>query len=118
MFQFLFIFGPASITYLLIHRIFNKDTVPYLNGLIELVCYAALNAVITTVALLPFERVEIVLMPNGIKNIQYGGSAFVFSMIVAVITGVVMSIIKKHIDVSIEIELQKKERSRESEKDA
>lgn len=109
MFQFLYIVGPAAITYLMIHHILNKDTIPYFTGVLELISYAALDAAITTLLLSPFKKVVIVKIASGIKDIQYGGTAFIFSLVVGVIVGIVISILKKYFAFSIEIELQNKE---------
>lgn len=107
MFQLLCVFGPASVTYSLVRRILSRDTVSFFDGLIEFVCYATLDSVITMVVLIGFGRLEFLIMPNGIRNFQYIGIAsLVFAIIVAVIVGVAISIVKKHIDVTIEAELR------------
>lgn len=108
MFQFLYIIGPAAITYLTIHHILNKDAASYFIGVIEVISYAALDAAVTTVILLPLNRVLIVNIASGIKDLQYGGTAFIFSLIVGVVMGVVISIIRKYLELSIEIESQNK----------
>lgn len=108
MFQFLYIVGPAAITYLVIHHILNKDTVPYFIGVLELISYAALDAAATTVFLLPFKKVVISKTASGVKDIQYGGTAFIFSIVVAVIIGIFISTVKKYMSFSIEIELKSK----------
>lgn len=117
MFQFLYIIGPAAITYLMIHHVLSKnDAVPYLISLIELTCYAAMDAAITSIFLSPFGWVAFSFDSFGIKNIQYSGTAFLFSLVVGVVMGVVISVIKKYVEFSIEVKSQNGEKSYEIEK--
>lgn len=121
MFQFLYVFGPASITYLLVHRILGKDTVPCFNGVVELICYATLNTAITTAALVVSNKTLVASEPlasSGIGNAKYSVFSLAFSMCVAVVIGFVISIIKKRVSFTIEAELRKSEETHESEKDS
>lgn len=109
MFQFLFIFGPAAITYTIAAKLSGSSPDNWYSALISLICCAELDAVITSVCLLPFGRVEIIMMTNGVKNIQYGGTAFIFSLIVGVLCGLVIAALKKNARVRLDVSPQKKE---------
>ena len=121
MFQILYVFGPASITYLLVRRILSRDTVSCFNGVLELICYATLNTAVTAGILTVFDKADIGLAPlasSGIANAKYCTFSLAFSMVVAVVAGLFISIIKKHVEVTIEVELRKSEKTHESEKDS
>lgn len=119
MLQFLSIFGPASITYLLIHQLLGKDTVSWFNALVEFICYATLDAAVTMVILSRIRRLEYFLMPNGIRNFQYIGMAsFAIAVTVAVVAGFAISVIRKYISVTIEAELRGGRETHESEGDS
>ena len=115
MFQFLYIFGPAAITYFVVRKCIRKAPANWYEAFFELLAYAMLNAVILTLFLLPFGKVEIILMANGVKTLQYGGTAFLLTFPIAVISGVVISIIRKGIDFKIKAVPEKTQKKKETE---
>lgn len=113
MFQFLFVFGPAAITYMTAEKLSGSAPDNWYSALIRLICCAELDTVITTLCLLPFGRVELIMMTNGVKNIQYGGTAFIFSLIVGVLCGLVIAVLKKNAGIRLEAKSRKKETGNE-----
>lgn len=109
MFQFLFIFGPAAITYLLAQKCSKTSPPDWYTAVIELICYGAFNAVFTIIILYPMDKVKIIALPDGTNTVEYGSTAFVFSVIVSVICGIVFAMLKKRVEISIETEENRKD---------
>ncbi|MCC8050959.1 MAG: hypothetical protein LIP10_09935 [Clostridiales bacterium] len=103
MFQFLYIFGPAALTFLVVRKITGKSAGNAVTAVIELIAYAAIDAALTTLLLLPFGRVEFVMYDSGIRDLRYGITAFLLSLLLSVIAGVVISAIEKRTDIQLEI---------------
>lgn len=104
MFQFLFIFGPAAVTYLLAEKCSKISPPDWYTAVIELICYGALDALFTILILYPMDKIKIIALPDGINTVQYGSTAFVFSMVISVICGIVFAMLKKRAEVYIELE--------------
>lgn len=123
MFQFLYIFGPAAVTFIVAKKISGKDTHGVVEPFIEVVAYAAIDAALTTLLLLPVGRVEFIVYDSGIRELQYGIIAFSLSLLLAVIVGVAISVVEKRTDIQIEItkeehhEKNSKKRSESCEKE-
>lgn len=115
MFQFLYIFGPAAITFLIVGRLCGRTT-DYFTAAVELVAYAAIDAAVTSLLLLPFGRVELVFNESGIRNIRYGGTAFFLSLILSVIIGIAAVAFFKRVDISLQITKKTKGTDDEKEK--
>ncbi|MCD8014364.1 MAG: hypothetical protein LUG99_14530 [Lachnospiraceae bacterium] len=103
MFQFLYIFGPAAITWLIIRKLSDKSAPDLITGLVEMIAYAVLDAALTTLLLYPFGRVEFVINSEGIRDIRYGFVAFFVSMILAVLIGIILAAIEKRMDFELQI---------------
>lgn len=116
MFQFLYIFGPAAITFLIVGRLCERTVTDYFTAAVELVAYAAIDAAVTSLLLLPFGRVELVFNESGIRNIRYGGTAFFLSLILSVIIGIAAAAFFKRVDISLQITKKTKGTDDEKEK--
>ena len=117
MFQFLFIFGPAAVTYLLVQKCSKISPLNWYTAVIELICYGAIDAVITIIVLYPLNKVTIIALPDGMNTVQYGSTAFVFSMGVSVICGIVFAMLKKRAEIYIELEENGKDTKDDFKKD-
>lgn len=117
MFQFLFIFGPAAVTYLLAEKCSKISPPDWYTAVIELICYGALDALFTILILYPIDKVKIIALPHGENTVQYGCIAFVLSMVISVVCGIVSAMIKKRADVYIELEENRKDTEDDLKKD-
>ncbi len=103
MFQFLYIFGPAAVTFLVVRKITGDSSENAITSVIRFIAYAAIDAALTTLLLLPFGRVEFVIYDSGIRDLRYGFTAFLLSLILAVIAGIGVAAIDKRTELHIEI---------------
>ncbi|MCD7954177.1 MAG: hypothetical protein LUG93_00160 [Lachnospiraceae bacterium] len=104
MFQFLYIFGPAAITFLVIQKLSDRSEPSVVRIVIEMIFYALIDAALTTLLLYPIGRVELVFNSEGIRNIRYGITAFFLSMVFAVVTGVILVALEKRLHVELQVE--------------
>lgn len=109
MFRFLCGLGPAAITFLTVRKCTDSAPTNWYTSCIDLVAYAALDMAILILLLEPCGKVEIIVMSNGFKNIQYGGTAFLLSIPVAIVSGIVLSVIKKGIEIKVKVMARKKD---------
>ena len=103
MFQFLYVLGPAAITYFTVRKCVKDEPANWYTALIELLAYAMVDAAVMILGLLSSGKVEIVILQNGVKHLQYGGTAVLLSIPVAVICGIVISAVKKGIDMNVRV---------------
>jgi len=103
MFQFLYIFGPAAITFLAVRKLSEKPAPDLVTGIAEFIAYAVLDAALTTLLLYPFGRVELVFNSQDIRDIRYGITAFFLSLILAVIVGIAITAIDKRTEIQLQI---------------
>lgn len=103
MFQFLFIFGPAAVTYLVAQKCSKKKAPDWYTAVIELICYGFLDAIVTIGILFPLGKVKMIAIAEGTNTVQYGYTAFVFSLPIAVLCGVAAAVYKKKVEMHIEI---------------
>ena len=103
MFQFLYVLGPAAITYFTVRKCVKDEPANWYTALIELLAYAMVDAAVMILGLLSSGKVEIVILQNGVKHLQYGGTAVLLSIPVAVICGILISAVKKGIDMDIHV---------------
>lgn len=115
LFQFLYIFGPAAITFLIVGKLAERPVTNYFTAAVEFIAYAALDAAITSLLLIPFNRVELILTQDGIRNIQYGKVAYFLSLILAVIVGIAIAALLKRVDISLHITEKTKDKKNETE---
>lgn len=117
MFQFLFIFGPAAITYLVAEKCSKKKASGWRTSFIELLCYGFLDAVITIGVLYPLGKVKMIALPDGVNTVQYGYTALIFSVPVAVVCGIAAAVYKKKVQMHIEIEPVGKDTGKDEKRD-
>lgn len=118
MFQYLYVLGPAAITYFTVGKCTKEKAENWYTALIELLAYAMINVAIMVFLLLSSGKVEIIILSNGIKHLQYGGTAFLLSIPVAVISGIVISAVKKGVDMKISILPNKKNTEKDKKNEA
>ena len=103
MFNYIIIFGTAAITYLVINKLTDYTEKKWYIVIMEFLVYAMINMVTTFLCLNPFGRVSLATLTNGTRDLQYGNTAVLFSILVAIIWGLIFSCIKKNIEISIEV---------------
>ncbi|MCD7885526.1 MAG: hypothetical protein LUI87_17785 [Lachnospiraceae bacterium] len=104
MFQFLYIFGPAAITFLVIQKLSDRPEPTVIRFIVEMIFYALIDAALTTLLLYPIGRVELVFNSEGIRDIRYGVTAFFLSMVLAVVAGIVLVAFDKRVQVEVQVE--------------
>ncbi len=109
MYQFLCLFGPGAVTCLTVWGLLGESAQKWFQAAIELTAYAALDAAVTIGCLLSRGKAEIIVMPDGTKNIRYGGTAFLFSLAVSFVLGIVIAMIRKRISIRAEVVSRKEE---------
>lgn len=112
MFLFLCTVGAGAITFLISEKCAERRTNDWVHALMELIAYTAIDTAVTLFIMKPINKIQIVIMPNGVKNLQYGLSGFVCALVIAVIWGVVIGAVKKHVDMKVQI-LPKEDSSNE-----
>lgn len=117
MFSFLYVFGPAAITYFTVRKCTKEEPANWYTALIELIAEAVLDAAVMILFLLSSGKVEIIILQNGIKHLQYGGTAVLLSLPVAVICGILISAVKKGIDMNMRILPEQKQKKTKGAKD-
>ena len=117
MFQFLCVFGPAAVTYLVLHHCLGRRQDRWFDALAELLCYAFLDAAVTFCCMAPIGKASLVLLADGSKELQYSGIAFLFALFAGAVCGVVLAAVRKRLEVRVEVEPRKKDGGDEAEKD-
>lgn len=114
MFQYLYILGPAAITYFTVCKCTKKEAANWYTAFMELIAYATVNVAVMILFLLSSGKVEIIIMENGVKHLQYGGTAFLLSIPVAVICGIVVAAVKKGIEMKINVLPERKKKEKDT----
>lgn len=102
MFEFLFLFGPAALTYSIVRFCSRKTPESWFSALISCLSYAALDAAVTVLVMYPLDNVKIGTA-SGNAYLAYGATAFLFSLIVAVVWGLVISVLRTRFSAHVEI---------------
>lgn len=116
MFSFLCLFGPGAITLLIVEKCMQVKNTNFMRLLLEWVAYSALDVSLTVLLLEPLGRAGVYSKLNGESVLSYGSTAVAASVVIAVIGGILVSIIKKKIDIRVQI-IPKEERINERKED-
>lgn len=104
MFMFLCTFGPGALTFLISEKCAGKNKeYSWINVVIELIAYTAMNAAVVISLLKPFKKVEMIIMADGNVTVRYGITAFLCAFIISVISGIVIAGIKKKLEIKMQI---------------
>lgn len=117
MFSFLYLFGPAAITYFTVRKCTKEEPTNWYTALIELIAEAILDAAVMILLLLSSGKVEIIILQDGMKHLQYGGTAILLSIPVAVICGILIAAVKKSVDMNVRILPEQKQKKEKDAKD-
>lgn len=109
MFQFLCVFGPAAITFLTVYQLMGKPAVNYFIAAVELIAYAAVDAGVLFLILFPMKKIGFAVNSIGIRELRYGGSAFLVSFAVAIAVGIVWAAIAKRMEIGMQITKKEKD---------
>lgn len=96
MYQFLSLFGPGALTWIVRERCFTGEKAEKEDRggravwicILEMLSYALVNLAVVASVFKPMGRVQFFLSADGMPTIQYGASALFGSVIVAVAIGV------------------------------
>ena len=110
--------GPAAITYFTVHKCTKEEVENWYTAVFELFAYAMINVAVMVLFLLSSGKVEIVILTNGMKHLQYGGTAFLLSIPVAVVSGIIISAVKKGVDMKISILPNRKSKEKDRKNEA
>ncbi len=108
MFNYVIMAGSGAITYLLAQKGAGKKNGTGVASLAEYFLYVMLDMLAVYFCMAPLGRVTRVDdMTSGLTQIQYGNTAILFSLVIAVIAGIVFMVVKKKVDINAEIEHRK-----------
>lgn len=102
MFELLYLFGPAALTFSIVRFCAGKTAENWFSALISCLSYAALDAAVTILVMYPLDNVKIGTT-SGNAYLAYGATAFLFSLIVAVIWGLIISVLRTRFSAHVEI---------------
>jgi hypothetical protein len=108
MFNYIVILGSGAITYLTIRKCVGYSSPNFHSAAIEFMMYVMPDMVTTFLCLSPFGRISLVTDLNGRYELLYGSSTILFSIVAAVIWGLIFSFAKKNVKIDVEIEDTKK----------
>lgn len=105
MFNYIIMVGNGAITYLLAQKGTDGKKEKWYKAVIEYFLYVMLDMLIAYYCMTPLGRIiRVDDMTRGTTEIQYGNTAILFSVIVAVFMGLVFITVKKKIDIRADIE--------------
>lgn len=104
MFNYVIIAGSGAITYLLAQKGLDRKNGTLIASAAEYFMYVMIDMLAVYFCMAPLGRViRVDNRTNGITQIQYGNTAILFSIFIAVVMGIVFLTVKKKIDVSVEV---------------
>ncbi len=104
MFTYIIMAGSGAITYLLAQKESDTKNEKWYKEVIAYFMYVMLDMLAVYFCMAPLGRITRVdNMTNGITEIQYGNTAILFSLAVSVAMGIVFLVIKKKVDISVEV---------------
>ncbi len=94
MYQFLYLFGPGTLTWLVKHagrQDMEKDKDRNcFQAVLEILVYALVNAAAMVLLLKPGGRVQLTVLANGMLDLQYGATALIVSVAFAAFLGILV----------------------------
>ncbi|MCD8039733.1 MAG: hypothetical protein LUE96_11715 [Lachnospiraceae bacterium] len=104
MFNYVIMAGSGAITYLLVQKCSGKCVERWHDACIEFFMYVMTDMLTVYFCMSPLGRVTRVDdMTGGVSELQYGNMSILFSIVIAVVWGIVFSFLKKKVDVKTEI---------------
>lgn len=105
MFNYVIMAGSGAITYLMAQKGSNRNKEMRIAALAEYFLYVMLDMLVVYFCMAPLGRVtRIDDMTGGATQLQYGNTAILFSIVIAVIMGTVALAVKKKIDITAKIQ--------------
>ena len=104
MYVYLIILGVGAITFELEKRLSKSKNTDGYRAIIQYIMYTIINFATVYLCLEPIGRISLVALENGLYEINYGNSAVLFSVVTAVIWGVVFAFLHTNIEVHAKIE--------------
>lgn len=109
-------FGSGAITYLLAETLSGKKAENWYKALAEWFAYALLDQFLALLALLPTNKAAILTTADGTQTVQFYILGYGVFLLAAVAVGIFAAVLKKKIQV--EIEMEKSENTDEKEKNS
>ncbi len=109
MFTILNYVGPAVITYMIFHKLADKPMEFSFITVLEMVVYTVLNTLVGAVLLKPLGLIETRYYNGALNEISFKRSGFIAMVLISVVMGLVVSYVRGHIKVSIELEADEQE---------
>ena len=104
MFNYVIMAGSGAITYLLVKKCSGKSVKKWHDAWIEYFLYVMLDMLTVYFCMSPLGRVTRVDdMVGGVTELQYGNMSILFSLAAAVVWGIILSFLKKKVDITSEI---------------
>lgn len=108
MFNYIIMLGNGAITYLLAQKGTDGKNEKWYKAVIEYFMYIMLDMLGVYFCMYPLGRIiKVDDMTRGTTELQYGNTAILVSIVIAVVVGVLSMVVKKKIDVSAEVESKK-----------
>ncbi len=108
MFTYLIIFGMGAITFVIEKKLAGIHQENGVFLFIEYLMYTVIDLVTTYFMLEPTGRITMVQSGGGMNEINYGSSAILISLVIAVIWGCVMAFLNKNVKCKITVDERKK----------
>lgn len=105
MYVYLIILGVGAITFEIEKKFSKSKKVDGYRAIIQYIMYTIINFVSVYLCLEPMGRISLVTLENGLYEINYGNSAVLFSVIVAIVWGIVFAFL--HTNITIETKIEK-----------
>lgn len=105
MFNYIIMAGNGAITYLLAQKGTDGKNEKWYKSIIEYFMYVMLDMLAAYYCMAPLGRIiRVDDVTRGTTEIQYGNTAILFSIVVAVLMGFVFTAVKKKLDIRAEVE--------------
>lgn len=104
MYVYLIILGVGAITFEIEKKFSKSKAGDGYRAIIQYIMYTIINFVSVYLCLEPIGRISLVALENGLYEINYGKSAVLFSVIAAIVWGVIFAFLHSNITISTEIE--------------
>lgn len=99
MYQFLYLFGPGVLAWLagaVYSHFEEKNMKSIFMEVARVIGYALLDMTVVLIICKPFGRVQFVILADGMLTVNYGVSALLVAVAVAVVIGICGAVIEKH----------------------
>lgn len=109
MFNYVIMAGSGAITYLLAQKGSDKKGGKWYKEVITYLMYVMLDMLAVYFCMAPLGRIiRVDSTISGMTELQYGNTAILFSLAIAVVIGIVFMVLKKKVDISAQINTKEK----------